>query len=86
MQKVEILLAEMRVEHDPLAAHIFASRRNYRNTGVLKSGQPQLASVGRKPVTWAFAARAENGPSRVTTSGQKSEGEGHFWNAQKLKC
>jgi hypothetical protein len=24
------------------------------------------------------SARAENGPSRVATSGQKSEGEGHF--------
>jgi septal ring factor EnvC (AmiA/AmiB activator) len=41
IREVEAELEEMRAEHDPLAVHIFVSRRDYRKTRVLKSGKPQ---------------------------------------------
>jgi hypothetical protein len=34
----EAILQTMRAEHDPLAAHIFVSRRHYRNIPDTKSG------------------------------------------------
>ena len=36
---VESELAAMKAEHDPLASHIFVSRRNYRNVADTKSGK-----------------------------------------------
>jgi hypothetical protein len=36
---LESELAAMKAEHDPLAAHIFISRRNYRNVNDTKSGK-----------------------------------------------
>jgi septal ring factor EnvC (AmiA/AmiB activator) len=36
---VETELAAMKAEHDPLAAHIFVSRRQYRNANDTKSGK-----------------------------------------------
>jgi hypothetical protein len=36
---VESELAAMKSEHDPLASHIFVSRRNYRNANYTKSGK-----------------------------------------------
>ncbi len=39
IQQVELLVEEMRAEKDPLAVHIFVSRRNYRKTHDTKSGK-----------------------------------------------
>jgi len=39
IRDVETELAAMKAEHDPLASHIFFSRREYRNTDDLKSGK-----------------------------------------------
>jgi len=36
---VESELAAMKAEHDPLASHIFISRRHYRNVSDTKSGK-----------------------------------------------
>ena len=36
---VEAELAAMKAEHDPLASHIFISRRHYRNANDTKSGK-----------------------------------------------
>jgi hypothetical protein len=36
---VECELAAMKAEHDPLASHIFISRRHYRNADGTKSGK-----------------------------------------------
>ena len=37
--EVESELAAMKAEHDPLASHIFISRRYYRNVNDTKSGK-----------------------------------------------
>ena len=39
IQEAEIALEEMRAESDPLAVHIFVSRRQYRNMPDTKSGK-----------------------------------------------
>ena len=39
IRDVECELAAMKAEHDPLASHIFVSRRNYRNANDTKSGK-----------------------------------------------
>ena len=39
MREVESELAPARAEHDPLASHIFVSRRHYRNINDTKSGK-----------------------------------------------
>jgi hypothetical protein len=39
IRDVETVLEEMRAEHDPLALHIFVSRRQYRNMQDTKSGK-----------------------------------------------
>ena len=39
IRDVESELAEMKAEHDPLASHIFVSRRYYRNTNDTKNGK-----------------------------------------------
>jgi hypothetical protein len=39
VREVESELAGMKAEHDPLASHIFVSRRNYRNVNDTKSGK-----------------------------------------------
>ena len=39
IRDVESELAAMKAEHDPLASHIFISRRNYRNVNDTKSGK-----------------------------------------------
>ena len=36
---VETELAAMKTEHDPLASHIFISRRHYQNLSDIKSGK-----------------------------------------------
>ena len=39
IRDVESELAAMKAEHDPLASHIFVSRRHYRNANDTKSGK-----------------------------------------------
>jgi len=39
IRDVETELAAMETEHDPLAAHIFISRRHYRNANDTKGGK-----------------------------------------------
>jgi hypothetical protein len=39
IRDVERELAAMKAEHDPLATHIFISRRHYRNASDTKSGK-----------------------------------------------
>ena len=39
IRDVESELAAMKAEHDPLASHIFVSRRQYRNVQDTKSGR-----------------------------------------------
>ena len=39
IRDVEGELAAMKAEHDPLALHIFVSRRHYRNVNDTKSGK-----------------------------------------------
>ena len=39
ISEVEAALQQMREEHDPLALHIFASRRSYRTMRDTKSGK-----------------------------------------------
>jgi hypothetical protein len=39
IQDVESELAAMKAEHDPLASHIFVSRRHYRGIDDTKSGK-----------------------------------------------
>jgi hypothetical protein len=39
IRDVESELAAMKTEHDPLASHIFVSRRHYRNVSDTKSGK-----------------------------------------------
>jgi hypothetical protein len=39
MREVESELTAMKAEHDPLASHIFVSRRYYRNVNDTKSGK-----------------------------------------------
>jgi hypothetical protein len=39
MREVNATIEEMRCEHDPLAVHIFVSRRNCRNVHDTKSGK-----------------------------------------------
>ena len=38
MAEVDAIVQEMRAEHDPLAVHVFLSRRQYRNLPDPKSG------------------------------------------------
>ncbi len=39
MREVDAAVQEMRAEHDPLAVHIFVSRRQYRQMPDTKSGK-----------------------------------------------
>jgi len=39
IRDVETELAAMKAEHDPLASHIFISRRHYRNSADTKGGK-----------------------------------------------
>jgi hypothetical protein len=39
IREVEVVLEVMRIEHDPLASHIFVSRRQYQTRSVTKSGK-----------------------------------------------
>ena len=64
IRDVESELATMKVEHDPLASHIFVSRRNYRNVEDTKSGKRREMSTGCVlilPANLAFVGASTNG-------------------------
>ncbi len=73
IHEAEAALAEMRGERDPLAVHIFVSRRQYRNMPDTKSGK-RSEVVAR--ITWQTACslyfrsslgvKAANGTQRLT--------------------
>ncbi len=46
MREVDAAVQEMRAEHDPLAVHIFVSRRQYRRMPDTKSGK-RLGTAAR---------------------------------------
>jgi hypothetical protein len=52
IKETETVLKSMRAEHDPLAVHIFVSRRRYRNTPDTKGGK-RVDTVAR--LTWQTA-------------------------------
>jgi hypothetical protein len=45
LREAEAALEEMRAEADPLAVHVFVSRRQYRNTQDSKSGRRHEAAA-----------------------------------------
>jgi hypothetical protein len=45
IREVEAVVETMRAEHDPLASHIFISRRNYRNAHDTKGGKRRETSA-----------------------------------------
>ena len=45
IREVEVIIEAMRAEHDPLASHIFVSRRNYQNVSDTKSGKRRTMSA-----------------------------------------
>ncbi len=47
IREVDEVLEKMRAEQDPLAVHIFISRRNYRRTRVLKPAECSYARARR---------------------------------------
>ncbi len=46
IRDVECEVAAMKAEHDPLASHIFISRRHYRNVNDTKSGKRREMTAG----------------------------------------
>jgi hypothetical protein len=46
IRDVESELVAMKAEHDPLASHIFVSRRNYRNVNDTKNGKRREMRAG----------------------------------------
>ena len=51
IREVEAVVETMRAEHDPLASHIFVSRRHYRNLSDTKSAV-KLANRLRTGFSW----------------------------------
>ena len=45
IREVEAVVQTMRAEHDPLASHIFVSRRHYQNLSDTKSGKRRAMSA-----------------------------------------
>jgi septal ring factor EnvC (AmiA/AmiB activator) len=45
IREVEAVVETMRAEHDPLASHIFVSRRHYQSLSDTKSGKRRLMSA-----------------------------------------
>jgi hypothetical protein len=45
IREAEAVVETMRTEHDPLASHIFVSRRHYQNLADTKSGKPRAMSA-----------------------------------------
>jgi hypothetical protein len=45
IREVEAIVETMRAEHDPLASHVFVSRRHYQNLSDTKSGKRRAMSA-----------------------------------------
>jgi hypothetical protein len=45
IREVEAVVETVRAEHDPLASHIFVSRRHYQNLSDTKSGKRRAMSA-----------------------------------------
>jgi hypothetical protein len=45
IREVAAVVENMRAEHDPLASHIFVSRRHYQNSSDTKSGKRRAMSA-----------------------------------------
>ena len=65
IRDVEDELAAMEAEHDPLAAHIFVSRRHYRNAKDTKGGKRREINA-----RLSFNAACELGFRGVWTNGR----------------
>ena len=55
IREVEAVLETMRAEHDPLASHIFVSRRHYQNLSDTKSGKRRGMNARlsfKQPASW----------------------------------
>ena len=52
LRDVEIELAAMKADHDPLASHIFVARRHYQNLSDTKSGKRRAMSA---QLSWQIA-------------------------------
>ena len=65
IREVEAVVETMRAEHDPLASHIFVSRRHYQNLSDTKSGKRRETNraikLANRLRTRAFAAIWTNG-------------------------
>ena len=64
IQEVERVVEELHAEKDPLAVHIFVSRRNYRKVNDTKAANGticRLGSVGSRRVILGFAGASKNG-------------------------
>jgi len=79
VRKVEEVLKEMQEERDPLALHIFVSRRGYRKIEDTKSVIPELlviptplnvklSSAANVPIVYALAPGLKMIPSTFTVS------------------
>jgi hypothetical protein len=55
IREVEAVVETMRAEHDPLASHIFISRRQYRNANDTKRGK---APRGERTAEFQHSLRA----------------------------
>jgi len=78
MHEVNAAIEEMRKEHDPLAVHIFVSRRNYRNVHDTKAGKRRdtLALLGwQSACDLGFRGRSANGSDLWV---RRPSGEGAF--------
>jgi len=64
IREVESEVAAMKAEHDPLASHIFVSRRYYRNANDTKGGKRREVNARlslERPANSAFAGVSTNG-------------------------
>jgi hypothetical protein len=68
IRDVESELAAMKAEHDPLASHIFVSRRHYRNVNDTKSGKRR--EMSGEPTRLNFDLKAAPG-SRASVTANK---------------
>src|SRR6266480_2658660 len=65
IRDVESELEAMKREHDPLASHIFVSRRHYRNANDTKGGKRREMNAGL-----SFNTACELNPSALSSSKQ----------------
>jgi hypothetical protein len=69
IRDVEVEIATLKAEHDPLALHIFVSRRHYRNVNDTKGGKRREMNA---PLSFNTACelREKGGPSTLLPWGR----------------